>query len=93
MGLDELNLRVLATASDNPVERMRAQKVLKLMSKGRHWVLVVRKSEYLVDMLNIFAKGSVAFQRGRQRVVAHFPRLCCEACFWSRQSELLLNII
>ncbi|KAG8729512.1 hypothetical protein FRC12_020914 [Ceratobasidium sp. 428] len=41
MGLDELHLRVLATSSDNPKEKMNAQKVLRLMKKGRHWVLVV----------------------------------------------------
>ncbi|KAF9475344.1 DUF21-domain-containing protein [Pholiota conissans] len=41
MGLDELHLRVLATSSADPVEQRNAQKVLKLMQKGRHWVLVV----------------------------------------------------
>lgn len=41
MGLDELHLRVLATASDDTKEKKNAQKVLKLMQKGRHWVLVV----------------------------------------------------
>jgi len=40
MGLDELHLRVLATSSDDPLEKRNAQKVLKLMGKGRHWVLV-----------------------------------------------------
>ncbi|KAI9068870.1 DUF21-domain-containing protein [Trametes sanguinea] len=41
MGLDELHLRVLAASSDSPVERKNAQKVLRLLSRGRHWVLVV----------------------------------------------------
>ncbi|QRW05721.1 hypothetical protein RhiLY_04720 [Ceratobasidium sp. AG-Ba] len=41
MGLDELHLRVLAASSDDPKEQMNAQKVLRLMKKGRHWVLVV----------------------------------------------------
>ncbi|KAF8629020.1 hypothetical protein AX17_005876 [Amanita inopinata Kibby_2008] len=41
MGLDELHLRVLATSSDDPKEKKDAGKVLKLMQKGRHWVLVV----------------------------------------------------
>jgi len=41
MGLDELHLRVLATSSDNLIEKENAKKVLKLMHKGRHWVLVV----------------------------------------------------
>jgi len=40
MGLDELHLRVLATSSDDPQEKRNAQKVLRLMHKGRHWVLV-----------------------------------------------------
>ncbi|KAF8190067.1 hypothetical protein BJ912DRAFT_965635 [Pholiota molesta] len=41
MGLDELHLRVLATSSEDLTEKKNAQKVLKLMQKGRHWVLVV----------------------------------------------------
>jgi len=41
MGLDELHLRVLATSSDDEKERVNAKKVLKLLRKGRHWVLVV----------------------------------------------------
>ncbi|KAJ7466471.1 hypothetical protein FB451DRAFT_1340600 [Mycena latifolia] len=41
MGLDELHLRVLATSSEDPREQCNAQKVLALMQKGRHWVLVV----------------------------------------------------
>ncbi|KAF8680103.1 hypothetical protein RHS04_03961 [Rhizoctonia solani] len=41
MGLDELHLRVLATSSDDPNEKKNANKVLRLMKKGRHWVLVV----------------------------------------------------
>ncbi|KAG6333307.1 hypothetical protein ID866_5784 [Astraeus odoratus] len=41
MGLDELHLRVLATSSNNVVEKENARKVLSLMQKGRHWVLVV----------------------------------------------------
>lgn len=42
MGLDELHLRVLATSSEDPIEQRNAKKVLQLMTKGRHWVLVVR---------------------------------------------------
>lgn len=42
MGLDELHLRVLAASSDDLKEQQNAQKVLRLMRKGRHWVLVVR---------------------------------------------------
>ncbi|KAF8179690.1 hypothetical protein K438DRAFT_1210126 [Mycena galopus ATCC 62051] len=41
MGLDELHLRVLANASPDPKEQKNAKKVLALMRKGRHWVLVV----------------------------------------------------
>ncbi|KAJ7776548.1 hypothetical protein DFH07DRAFT_951679 [Mycena maculata] len=41
MGLDELHLRVLATSSDDATERHNASKVLALMEKGRHRVLVV----------------------------------------------------
>lgn len=41
MGSDDLNLRVLSQSSDDPQERKSAAKVLKLLSRGRHWVLVV----------------------------------------------------
>ncbi|KAF9806703.1 hypothetical protein IEO21_08578 [Rhodonia placenta] len=41
MGLDELHLRVLAASSDDPRERKNAQKVLRLLTGRRHWVLVV----------------------------------------------------
>ncbi|WVF72789.1 hypothetical protein IAT40_007607 [Kwoniella sp. CBS 6097] len=41
MGSDDLNLRVLSTSSSNPKERQAANKVLRLLSRGRHWVLVV----------------------------------------------------
>ena len=41
MGSDDLNLRVLATSSDDPKERQSAGKVLRLLDRGRHWVLVV----------------------------------------------------
>ncbi|KIY43938.1 DUF21-domain-containing protein [Fistulina hepatica ATCC 64428] len=41
MGLDDLHLRVLSTSSDDLTEKQNARKVLRLMEKGRHWVLVV----------------------------------------------------
>ncbi|KAL5495799.1 hypothetical protein ACEPAI_1263 [Sanghuangporus weigelae] len=41
MGLDDLHLRVLSVSSDDEVERKNASKVLSLLRKGRHWVLVV----------------------------------------------------
>ncbi len=41
MGSDDLNLRVLATSSEDPKERKSAGKVLRLLQRGRHWVLVV----------------------------------------------------
>ncbi|KAF9444516.1 DUF21-domain-containing protein [Macrolepiota fuliginosa MF-IS2] len=41
MGLDELHLRVLSASSDDPKEQRNARKVLSIMQKGRHWVLVV----------------------------------------------------
>ncbi|KAL5534765.1 hypothetical protein ACEPAG_1229 [Sanghuangporus baumii] len=41
MGLDDLHLRVLSMSSDDEVERKNASKVLNLLRKGRHWVLVV----------------------------------------------------
>ncbi|THH27954.1 hypothetical protein EUX98_g6228 [Antrodiella citrinella] len=44
MGLDELHLRVLASSSEDPTERDNAVTVLRLLGKGRHWVLVVRQA-------------------------------------------------
>ncbi|KAG8874610.1 hypothetical protein FRB97_005777 [Tulasnella sp. 331] len=41
MGLDPLHLQVLASSADDPSEKANAMKVLKLMRKGKHWVLVV----------------------------------------------------
>jgi metal transporter CNNM len=51
MGSDDLNLRVLATSSDDPAERKQAGKVLKLLAKGRHWVLVVLLLSNVVSRL------------------------------------------
>ncbi|ORZ11017.1 hypothetical protein BCR41DRAFT_381492 [Lobosporangium transversale] len=39
MGLDETNLHVLMVAG-SPKERIHAEKVYKLLSRGKHWVLV-----------------------------------------------------
>ncbi|KAF9464558.1 hypothetical protein BDZ94DRAFT_1255998 [Collybia nuda] len=41
MGLDELHLRVLSTSSEDLTEKANAKKVLKLLQRGRHWILVV----------------------------------------------------
>ncbi|KAG2342659.1 DUF21-domain-containing protein [Suillus weaverae] len=54
MGLDELHLRVLATSSEDLTEKRNAQKVLKLMQRGRHWVLVV-----INESLPIFLDGAI----------------------------------
>ncbi|KAN0101171.1 protein of unknown function DUF21 domain containing protein [Tylopilus felleus] len=61
MGLDELHLRVLATSSDDLVERKNAQKVLNLMHKGRHWVLVVLLLANVIvnESLPIFLDGAL----------------------------------
>lgn len=39
MGLDETNLHVLIE-SGTPTERVNAKKVLLLLERGKHWVLV-----------------------------------------------------
>ena len=41
MGSDDMHLRVLAQSSSDPAEKKHASKVLKLLQRGRHWVLVV----------------------------------------------------
>lgn len=41
MGSDEMHLRVLETSSEKESERRNASRVLRLLHRGRHWVLVV----------------------------------------------------
>ncbi|KAG7441214.1 DUF21-domain-containing protein [Guyanagaster necrorhizus] len=61
MGLDELHLRVLSASSDDPVEKKNAKKVLALMQKGRHWVLVVLLLANVIinESLPIFLDGAI----------------------------------
>lgn len=41
MGSDDMQLRVLAQSSSDPKEQKQAARVLRLLERGRHWVLVV----------------------------------------------------
>ncbi|KAH9016154.1 hypothetical protein EDB85DRAFT_2021627 [Lactarius pseudohatsudake] len=61
MGLDELHLRVLSTSSENEKERKDAARVLKLLNKGRHWVLVVLLLGNVIvnESLPIFLDGAI----------------------------------
>ncbi|KAF9065354.1 hypothetical protein BDP27DRAFT_62094 [Rhodocollybia butyracea] len=61
MGLDEMHLRVLAEASDCPEEKRNAKKVLRLMDKGRYWVLVVLLLSNVItnETLPIFLEGAI----------------------------------
>ncbi|KAH9065016.1 hypothetical protein EDB87DRAFT_1803780 [Lactarius vividus] len=61
MGLDELHLRVLSTSSENEKERKDAAQVLKLLNKGRHWVLVVLLLGNVIvnESLPIFLDGAL----------------------------------
>lgn len=61
MGLDQLHLRVLAESSSSPRQRRNAQKVLQLMKKGRHWVLVVLLLSNVIvnETLPIFLDSAV----------------------------------
>jgi hypothetical protein len=72
MGSDDLNLRVLATSSDSPSERKQASKVLKLLAKGRHWVLVVLLLSNVVGLYHLEGVPR-AEQTGCQRVLAYLP--------------------
>jgi len=69
MGSDDLNLRVLATSSDDPAERKQAGKVLKLLAKGRHWVLVVLLLSNVVRHPAVHQAGLMI---DRQRVSTYF---------------------
>ncbi|KAF5343889.1 hypothetical protein D9757_015056 [Collybiopsis confluens] len=61
MGLEELHLRVLASSSDDEKEKANAKKVLQLMKKGKHWVLVVLLLGNVVvnESLPIFLDGAL----------------------------------
>lgn len=94
MGLDELHLRVLATSSDDIKEKQNAQKVLRLMRRGRHWVLVVSfipappppPRRLLTTGARI---GSASRKCYRQRVPPCVPRLCRKPCL---PTQLTLDI-
>ncbi|KAH9920335.1 uncharacterized protein B0H18DRAFT_1086437 [Fomitopsis serialis] len=64
MGLDELHLRVLSASSDDPVERKNAQKVLRLLTNRRHWVLVI-----VNESLPIFLDSAVSISLVRRLVI------------------------
>lgn len=59
MGLDPLHLRVLVASSDDEKERKHAGKVLKLLSRGRHWVLVVL---LLGNVVSLYKKERVGLR-------------------------------
>ncbi|KAG6843878.1 hypothetical protein H0H87_012094 [Tephrocybe sp. NHM501043] len=60
MGLDELHLRVLATSSEDLAEKKNAKTVLKLMSKGRHWILVLLLCNVVInESLPIFLDSAI----------------------------------
>ncbi|KAJ6511678.1 hypothetical protein DFH09DRAFT_1100427 [Mycena vulgaris] len=50
MRLDKQHLRVLAMSSEDPNKQKNAKKVLDLMEKGRHWVLVIGASFAVVAL-------------------------------------------
>ncbi|KAJ3751376.1 hypothetical protein DFH05DRAFT_1519565 [Lentinula detonsa] len=68
MGLDELHLRVLAAASDNPKEKEDARKVLQLMHKGRHWVLVVSTIAFECGQLSLLLRTILLYQVPVQKI-------------------------
>ena len=89
MGLDVLDLRVLATSSDDPNEKENAATgetlllfmaisyvtppfalmpvVLKILKKGRHWVLVVSRSGAMLASRNALIPYSVSGSFTQQR--------------------------
>lgn len=93
MGSDDLNLRVLATSSDSPSERKQASKVLKLLAKGRHWVLVVLLLSNVVSLRDLEDLPR-AEQTGGQRILAYLPgrrpRWWCTSrhCFYYHDCHL-----
>ncbi|EIM91873.1 DUF21-domain-containing protein [Stereum hirsutum FP-91666 SS1] len=81
MGLDELHLRVLSTSSEDLVEKRNAQKVLRLLTRGRHWVLVVLLlgnvivNESLPIFLDSALGGGVAAVVISTTLIGPYPRL------------------
>lgn len=61
MGLDELHLRVLAASSEDTQESRDAKKVWSLLSRGRHWILVVLLLSNVVvnESLPIFLDSAI----------------------------------
>lgn len=51
MGLDETNLHVLM-ASGSPQERIHAETVFTLLSRGKHWVLGKKSNAHTVRVLS-----------------------------------------
>jgi metal transporter CNNM len=86
MGLDELHLRVLAMSSENDKERKDAKRVLKLLNKGRHWVLVVLLLGNVIvnESLPIFLDSAVS-------AFTHFSVFLSEPCRSVVESPQLLS--
>lgn len=61
MGMDSLHLQVLAESSTSASERRNARKVLGLLKKGRHWVLVALLLGNVVvnESLPVFLDGAI----------------------------------
>lgn len=66
MGLDMVNLQVLST-SGSEKEKKHALKVIKLLEKGRHWVLVVLLLGNVIGELKLQAEVLWAAKRRNGR--------------------------
>lgn len=76
MGSDDLNLRVLSQSSDDEKERKSAAKVLRLLERGRHWVLVVL---LLSNVVSHFTASSIAQHQKESRATGRAQTLLCTA--------------
>lgn len=69
MGLDSVNLQVLSTAGSDS-EKKNAAKVLKLLERGRHWVLVV------LLLSNVIGEWWLTIVKGRSMIEPRLIKAC-----------------
>lgn len=109
MGLDELHLRVLATSSEDLVEKENAKKgegchvhllndtegalVLKLLQRGRHWILVVCNGCSTVEptsSLNVLGFSGSSIMQRRMFKPTYFAHSMLDAAFLRLSTRVCL---
>ncbi|KAH9487417.1 hypothetical protein JR316_0001492 [Psilocybe cubensis] len=79
MGLDQLHLRVLAHSSEDLTQRRDAQKVLNLMQRGKHWVLVIVNESLPIFLDSALGGGYTAIAISTVSIVDTSKRIIPQA--------------